>query len=222
MSNLSGRQGQATAAGTEAWKLSIRLIVDKRSIAVKGDSKGKDEEVFLVCIYGPHVNVKETIELNDFANDMRLVKIMMWGRKFTRVSDDGVMFNVDIDFGPKPFRVFNVWMEPDFYQVVEEVRKKLGEEFSTLVVFPIGVRMEKRNINVRVSVGPGVGDAERRRTGYERVVRRVGAVTEVGKGDRKCVAERQGWLGGGGDGMREWHGCQGVGGWAAGEERSLP
>ncbi|GJY16825.1 RNA-directed DNA polymerase, eukaryota [Tanacetum coccineum] len=141
--------------------ISKEAIGDKRFIVVKGDLKGKDDEVFLVCIYGSHVNIKEMIELNDFANDMRLVEIMMWGRKFTRVSDDGVKFSkvnrfllndelnniwgnplvialdrklsdrclivlkdVDLDFGPKPFCVFNVWLEPDFYQVVEEAKKK--------------------------------------------------------------------------------------------------
>ncbi|GJT22669.1 putative ribonuclease H-like domain-containing protein [Tanacetum coccineum] len=130
--------------------ISKEVIGDKRFIAVKGDSKGKDEEVFLVCIYGPHVNVKETIELNDFANDMRLVEIMMWGRKFTRVSDDGVMFSkldrfllndVDLDFGPKPFRVFNDrikkismkdagWLETPFNEkeVLDEIRGCSGDK----------------------------------------------------------------------------------------------
>ncbi|GJR89688.1 hypothetical protein Tco_0213699 [Tanacetum coccineum] len=36
-----------------------------------------------------------------------------------------VLKDVDLDFRPKPFHVFNVWIdEPDFYQVVEEAWKK--------------------------------------------------------------------------------------------------
>ena len=36
-----------------------------------------------------------------------------------------VLKDVNLDFGPKPFRVFNVWLdEPDFYHVVEEAWKK--------------------------------------------------------------------------------------------------
>nr|GEZ28778.1 RNA-directed DNA polymerase, eukaryota [Tanacetum cinerariifolium] len=36
-----------------------------------------------------------------------------------------VLKDVDFDFGPKPFRIFNIWMEePDFQHVVEEAWKK--------------------------------------------------------------------------------------------------
>ncbi|GKE24806.1 RNA-directed DNA polymerase, eukaryota [Tanacetum coccineum] len=108
------------------------------------------------------VNMKEMNNFNDFINNTRLVEIPMGGRKFTRVSDDGLKFSkldrflsngefrnlwgtlsvialdrklsdhcpialedVDLDFGPKPFRVFNIWMEEsDFQYVVEEAWKK--------------------------------------------------------------------------------------------------
>ena len=108
------------------------------------------------------VNIKESSEFNDFINDRRLVEILMGGRKFTRVSDDGIKFSkldrfllndefnnlwgglsvitldrklsdhcpivlkdVDLDFGPKPFRIFNVWLEEvDFIHVVEEAWNK--------------------------------------------------------------------------------------------------
>ncbi|GJS19351.1 RNA-directed DNA polymerase, eukaryota [Tanacetum coccineum] len=167
-------------------------------IAMKGSWKGKDEDVFLICIYGPHVsrqkaslwvrisglmnrwqgawcifrdpydrlnsqiNLKEASEFNDFINSMRLIEIPMGERKFTRISDDGLKFSkldrfllngnfnnlwgnlsvvaldrklsdhypivlkhVELDFGPKPFCVFNVWLdETDFDQVVEEAWKK--------------------------------------------------------------------------------------------------
>ncbi|GKC45799.1 hypothetical protein Tco_1063521, partial [Tanacetum coccineum] len=106
-------------------------VGDKRFIAVKGDWKGKNVDVFLV-------NLKEMMDFNDFINNMRLIEAPMGGRKFTRVSDDGMKFivaldrklsdhcpivikDMELDFGPKPFRIFNIWMdEPDFFKVVEE------------------------------------------------------------------------------------------------------
>ncbi|GKB77670.1 transposon TX1, partial [Tanacetum coccineum] len=128
------------------------------------------------------VNIKESIEFNDFINDMRLLEIPMGGRKFTRVSDDGINFSkldrfllndefnnllgnlsvialdrklsdhcpivlkdVDLDFGPKPFRVFNVWMEePDFYRVVEEAWKKEVKSFRPDCIF----RDKLKNVKV--------------------------------------------------------------------------
>ncbi|GJV18591.1 reverse transcriptase domain, reverse transcriptase zinc-binding domain protein [Tanacetum coccineum] len=76
------------------WDMRIftckKAIRDERFIAVKGSWKGKDDDVFLVCIYGPHVNIKEMTKFNEFINDMRLLEVPMGGRKFTRVSDDGL------------------------------------------------------------------------------------------------------------------------------------
>ncbi|GKA53023.1 RNA-directed DNA polymerase, eukaryota [Tanacetum coccineum] len=111
------------------------VIGDDRFIAVKGEWRGKVEDIFLVCIYGPHVtrqkaslwdrlaglmsrwrgtwclfgdlnvvrknedrlnsqvNIKEMTDFNDFINEARLVEIPMGGRKFTRVSDDGMKFS---------------------------------------------------------------------------------------------------------------------------------
>ncbi|GKE14884.1 transposon TX1 [Tanacetum coccineum] len=137
-------------------------VGDERFITVKGSWKGKDEDVFLICIYGPHVNTKEMMEFNEFINNTRLIEIPMGGRKFTRVSDDGMKFSkldcfllnekfnemwgnlsvvaldrklldhcsivikdVELDFGPKPFRVFNIWLEEsDFSKVVEVAWKR--------------------------------------------------------------------------------------------------
>ncbi|GJX06282.1 putative ribonuclease H protein [Tanacetum coccineum] len=163
---------------------------DERFVAVKGEWKGRDIDVGLACIYGPHVgrqkaslwdrirrlmdnskgawcifgdlnvvrngderrnshvNTKETTEFNDFINDANLIEILMGGRKFTRVSDDGLKFSkldrfllneefcnlwgnlsvvaldrklsdhcpivlkdIDLDFGPKPFWAFDIWLE---------------------------------------------------------------------------------------------------------------
>ncbi|GJS75871.1 putative RNA-directed DNA polymerase [Tanacetum coccineum] len=173
-------------------------IGDDRYIAVKREWKGKSGDIYLVCVYGPHVgrqktslwdkltglmermnepwcifgdlnvvrrcedrlnsqvNIKEMHEFNDFINNARLVEIPMGGRKFTRVSDDGCKFSkldrfllneefqnlccslsvvaldrklsdhcpivlkdIDLDFGPKPFCIFDVWLEEsDIDQVV--------------------------------------------------------------------------------------------------------
>ncbi|GJW75582.1 RNA-directed DNA polymerase, eukaryota [Tanacetum coccineum] len=91
------------------------------------------------------VNMNDTNKFNNVINDTRRVEIPMGGRKFTRVSDDGVKFSkldrfllnnefcnlwgnlsvvalnrklsnhcpivlkdVDLDFGPRPFQVFDV------------------------------------------------------------------------------------------------------------------
>ncbi|GJZ71756.1 RNA-directed DNA polymerase, eukaryota [Tanacetum coccineum] len=111
------------------------VVGDERFIALKGLWKGKVEDVFLVCIYGPQVsrqkaslwerlkglidrwrgpwcifgdlnvvrnsedrlnsqvNAKEMKEFNEFINDSRLVEIPMGGRRFTRISDDGLKFS---------------------------------------------------------------------------------------------------------------------------------
>ncbi|GJW10071.1 transposon TX1 [Tanacetum coccineum] len=117
-------------------------IRDDRFIALRGDWKGISEDMYLACLYGPHVlrrlddrmnsqvNVKEMDEFNEFINITWLAEIPMGGRKFTRVSNDGldrklsdhchiVLKYMDLDFGPKPFRVFDIWLdEVDIDQVV--------------------------------------------------------------------------------------------------------
>lgn len=93
-------------------------------------------------------NQKGADMFNEFINNTRLIEIPLAGRKFTRVSDDGLKFSkLDrflvsmefkqrwkdlsvtalerrrsdhcpimlrdkvIDYGPKPFRVYDFWME---------------------------------------------------------------------------------------------------------------
>ncbi|GKA20405.1 RNA-directed DNA polymerase, eukaryota [Tanacetum coccineum] len=203
--------------------LCKEAIGDERFITVRGAWKGKDEDVFLVCIYGPHmtsqkaslwdrltclmnrlqgawcifgdlnvvrsvedrfnsgVNLREANEFNDFINMMRLIEIPMGGRKFTRISDDGLKFSkldrfllndefnnlwgnlsvvaldrklsdhypivlkdVDLDFGPKPFRVFNIWLEEcDFSQVVDKAWKK------DVITMRWELEAERRTLNER-------------------------------------------------------------------------
>ncbi|GJV86771.1 retrovirus-related pol polyprotein from transposon TNT 1-94 [Tanacetum coccineum] len=173
-------------------------IGDERFMAIKGNWKGKIVDVYLVCVYGPHVsleksslwdelltlmermggawcifedfnvikrpddrlnsqvNIKEMDDFNDLVNVSRLIEVPMGGQKFTRVSDDGrkfskldrfllndkfkeqwvnlavvaidqklsdhcpiVLKDMDLDFGPKPFRFFDTWLEEkDIGQVV--------------------------------------------------------------------------------------------------------
>ncbi|GJZ57719.1 transposon TX1 [Tanacetum coccineum] len=80
-------------------------------------------------ILNSQINVKEMEDFNNFINITRLVEIPLGGRKFTRISDDGlkkcsyhcpiVLKDMDVDFGPKPFRVFDVWLkEADIKNVV--------------------------------------------------------------------------------------------------------
>ncbi|GJT27084.1 RNA-directed DNA polymerase, eukaryota, reverse transcriptase zinc-binding domain protein [Tanacetum coccineum] len=113
-------------------------VEDERFIMVKGSWKGKNGEV----------NIKEMMEFNEFINNTRLIEISMGGRKFARISDDGMKFSkldrfllndkfnelwgnlsivaldrklsdhcpivikdVELDFGPKPFKVFNIWLK---------------------------------------------------------------------------------------------------------------
>ncbi|GKB74992.1 transposon TX1 [Tanacetum coccineum] len=156
---------------------------DERFIAVKGEWKGINGEVFLDgwCLVhfgdlnvvrcnddrlNSQVNVKEMREFNDFINDSQLVEIPMGGRKFTRVSDDGLKFSkldrfllneefnclwgnlsvvaldrklsdhcpivlkdVDLDFGPKPFRAFDIWLEESDFILIESLKKWSKERF---------------------------------------------------------------------------------------------
>ncbi|XP_071700036.1 uncharacterized protein [Rutidosis leptorrhynchoides] len=58
---------------------------------------------------------------NNLIDDMQLIEIPMNGKKYTRISDDGVKGRSDhcplilkdgnVDFGPKPFKIFDIWME---------------------------------------------------------------------------------------------------------------
>ncbi|GJV40051.1 putative RNA-directed DNA polymerase [Tanacetum coccineum] len=132
---------------------------DERFVAVKGEWKGKDEDVNLACIYGPHVgrqkaclwerirglmdsskgawcifedlnvvrgieerrnsqvNIKEMTDFNDFINDAKIIEILTGAKDHCPI----VLKDVDLDFGPKPFRAFNIWLEErDIRNVVEE------------------------------------------------------------------------------------------------------
>ncbi|GKA10771.1 reverse transcriptase domain, reverse transcriptase zinc-binding domain protein [Tanacetum coccineum] len=121
------------------------------------------------------VNIKETIEFNDFINDRRIVDIPIGGgRKFTRgnlsvialdrkLSDHFpiMLKDVELDFGLKQFHVFNVWFEEtDFYHVVEEAWKKEnyvdteGDENS--IFFHAFVKRRNNKSNLRGIMVDGV------------------------------------------------------------------
>nr|GEU29043.1 transposon TX1 putative 149 kDa protein [Tanacetum cinerariifolium] len=100
----------------------------------------------------------EMIEFNDFINEKRLVEILIGGREFTRVSDDDrklsdhcpiMLKDVDLDYGPKPFRVFNVWLdEPDFQHIVEEAWKKDARSLQPDCIFQDRLKNVKASLRV--------------------------------------------------------------------------
>ncbi|GJW03797.1 RNA-directed DNA polymerase, eukaryota [Tanacetum coccineum] len=98
------------------------------------------------------VNVKETNELNDFITDMRLVEIQWVVVALDRKLSDHcliVLKDVELDFGPKPFRVFNIWMEElDFIQVVEEAWKKDMRSFRPDCIFRDRLKNVKASVRV--------------------------------------------------------------------------
>ncbi|GJV62073.1 hypothetical protein Tco_1468173 [Tanacetum coccineum] len=60
------------------------------------------------------INVREMNDFNEFINDARLVEVPI-----------GVLKDIEMDFGPKPFRFFDVWLEEmDIEQIVENAWKK--------------------------------------------------------------------------------------------------
>ncbi|GJS09127.1 zinc finger, CCHC-type containing protein [Tanacetum coccineum] len=143
--------------------------IDDMVCGRKGEWKGKDGDMNLACIYGPHVgrqkaclwerirglmdsskgawcifgdlnmvrgieerrnsqvNIRETTDFNDFINDAKLIEIPMGGESsLGKLSDHCliVLKDVDLDFGPKPFRAFDIWLEErDIRNVVEEAWK---------------------------------------------------------------------------------------------------
>ncbi|GJT26942.1 ribonuclease H-like domain-containing protein [Tanacetum coccineum] len=151
---------------------------DERFMAVRVEWKGKDIDMHLACIYGPHVgrqkaslwnrisglmdslkgaccifgdlnvvrghdekmnsqiNIKETGYFNDFINELDRFLINeefcnLWGNMSVAALDQKlldhcpiVLKDVDLDFGSRPFRAFDVWLEEkDIGHVVEEAWK---------------------------------------------------------------------------------------------------
>ncbi|XP_071695632.1 uncharacterized protein [Rutidosis leptorrhynchoides] len=165
-------------------------IIDDYFIALKGKWKGKEVDVIITNIYGPHSDsnkqkmwsslvifvgsfdtdwvlcgdfneVRDESErkkcefvdrrvrwFNEFINTIKLIKVPMSGKRFTRICDNGIIFSkIDrflvlkfffdtwgelsvlaleckisdqcpivlldaaIDFGPKPTKVFDEWLE---------------------------------------------------------------------------------------------------------------
>ncbi|GJY96199.1 RNA-directed DNA polymerase, eukaryota, reverse transcriptase zinc-binding domain protein [Tanacetum coccineum] len=123
---------------------------DERFIGIKGSWIGTTEEVFLMCIYGPHVS-RQKASLRDrisgmmyrwngawcIFRDLNVVRgnkdklnlqvnskefINLWGNLSVvalerKLSDHCliVLKDMEMDFGPKLFRVFNIWMEEKYF-----------------------------------------------------------------------------------------------------------
>ncbi|GKC79655.1 hypothetical protein Tco_1130429 [Tanacetum coccineum] len=105
---------------------------DERFVAVRGEWKdlnvvrGHDERM------NSQINIKETCEFNDFINEAKLIKIPMREKIYKIVALDQkvldhcpiVLKDVDLDFGQRPFRSFDIWLEEkDIGHVVEEAWK---------------------------------------------------------------------------------------------------
>ncbi|XP_071694429.1 uncharacterized protein [Rutidosis leptorrhynchoides] len=115
-------------------------------LVVRGKWKSSGQESVIVNVYGPH----DDYRFNDFISRNNLIEIPISGKKFMRISDDGVKLSkldrflatdnflhlwddlsivaLDrrlsdhsplilrdkfIDYGPKPFKVFDVWLDKD-------------------------------------------------------------------------------------------------------------
>ncbi|GJY70869.1 RNA-directed DNA polymerase, eukaryota [Tanacetum coccineum] len=120
---------------------------DERFIAIKGEWKGRDIDVFLVCVYGPHVGRQKASLWERLMGlmfrwngawcifgDLNVVRrfINLWGNLSVLTLDRKlsnhfpiVLKDVELDFGPKPFRFFDIWLdESDIGQVVELAWRK--------------------------------------------------------------------------------------------------
>ncbi|GKB69914.1 putative RNA-directed DNA polymerase [Tanacetum coccineum] len=155
--------------GDDSWveEMLWVMIESSRSRGVERGLMENDKDKW--CIFGyfnvirshedrlnSQVNAKEIDNFNTFINNSQLVEILMGGRKFTRVSDDGLKFSkldrflvtegfkskwgnlavvaldrklsdhcpivlkdLDVNFGLKSFRIFDIWLkEADIQEVV--------------------------------------------------------------------------------------------------------
>ncbi|GJW16707.1 transposon TX1 [Tanacetum coccineum] len=118
------------------------VLGDERFVAVKGEWKGRGGDIFLVCIYGPHVDLnvvrrsddrlnsqvcfREMEKFNDFINDAKLIEVPMSDCK---LSDHCpiVLKDIDLDFGPNPFRTFGIWLEEGDIGTIVETSWNLKE-----------------------------------------------------------------------------------------------
>ncbi|XP_071694353.1 uncharacterized protein [Rutidosis leptorrhynchoides] len=133
------------------WDTLVFEIIDSTGgdfyIAIRGKWKHTGEESIIVNVYGPHSDCKKRADrFNEFIVRNNLIEIAISGRKFTRISDDGlklskldrflvtdkfislwddlsiialdrdlsdhcplVLQDKVIDYGPKPFKVFDEW-----------------------------------------------------------------------------------------------------------------
>ncbi|GJV85484.1 RNA-directed DNA polymerase, eukaryota [Tanacetum coccineum] len=119
-------------------------LIEERFVSVKGEWKGRDGDVAW-CIFSSlnvvrsgdermnsQVNSKETIEFNDIISDANLELCNLWGNLSVvaldrKLSDPCpiVLKDIDLDFGRKPFRAFDIWLEEkDIGHVIEVFRKE--------------------------------------------------------------------------------------------------
>nr|GEV43321.1 hypothetical protein [Tanacetum cinerariifolium] len=80
------------------WDSNVSVVGGERFIAAKGNWKGVDGDVMLVNVYGTHVTEKKMALWDRILALINTVarEIQLGGRKYTRISDDGLKFrNLD-------------------------------------------------------------------------------------------------------------------------------
>ncbi|GJR72560.1 reverse transcriptase domain, reverse transcriptase zinc-binding domain protein [Tanacetum coccineum] len=169
-SNAIGRSGGLLLIWDSNVFSNVSVVGEERFIAAKGNWKGVDGDVMLVNVYGAHVtdhkmallntefNARDADNFNEFIRLNSLVEIQLGGRKYTRISDDGLKFSkldqflvtpefstkwdnlsaialdrkisdhcpilmkdMDLDYGPNPFRVFDLWLKVDFEKAYDSI-----------------------------------------------------------------------------------------------------
>ncbi|GJY57041.1 protein kinase-like domain, concanavalin A-like lectin/glucanase domain protein [Tanacetum coccineum] len=168
-----GSAGGIITIWDNSWFFNTSALGEEGLLAVVGSWKGKEDAAW--CIFGDFNEVRNVDErknsgfnrrgadlFNNFITGDELIDIPLGGKRFTRVSDDGLKFSkidrflvnsrfcdfwsslvvvakeiklsdhcplmlVDkvFDFGPKPFRFFDVWLDDsECEKVVADCWKK--------------------------------------------------------------------------------------------------
>nr|GEV21221.1 transposon TX1 [Tanacetum cinerariifolium] len=99
--NQAGRTAGIGEYGKKDWIRSIIKGERPDVIRLQETECGVVDDVWIKDIWGGQgygysqlsVNIKEMIEFNEFINNTRLIEIPVGGKKFTRISDDGMKFS---------------------------------------------------------------------------------------------------------------------------------
>ncbi|GKB54846.1 RNA-directed DNA polymerase, eukaryota [Tanacetum coccineum] len=129
---------------------------DERFAMVKGDWKGKGQDVYLACVYGPHMSRQKTSLWERLIReekgawcifgDLNVVRDVALDRK---LSDHCpiVLKDVDLDFGPRPFWAFDIWIEEKDTEQVVDGAWKMDLDMSKEEAMSWELEAEKRTLN---------------------------------------------------------------------------